>query len=74
MVANNHFQGKGIVNALQLISALGGVQSESAGIALRQRYQQSWKRSPTNRRRNLHFISNVKQWNLGFFDVRIYAE
>jgi uncharacterized protein YecE (DUF72 family) len=37
VVANNHFQGKGIVNALQLISALGGVKVKVPEL-LRQRY------------------------------------
>ena len=37
VVANNHFQGKGIVNALQLISALGGTKVKVPEL-LRQRY------------------------------------
>ena len=39
VVANNHFQGKGIVNALQLISALGGAKVKIPEV-LRQRYPQ----------------------------------
>jgi uncharacterized protein YecE (DUF72 family) len=37
VIANNHFQGKGIVNALQLINALGGTKVKVPEL-LRQRY------------------------------------